>query len=253
MAMHYLLTDLLREDELRVVRCILSHIENDGRRAAIQTVADECYVSAAYIIKLCKKMGYEGYSELCFALQQQLGEQLQQQAGTLLQQSISEFEESSAAAFLKLLRENAARNLFVIGAGFGDITADYIASRLAVFGFHAFHRALFYDYVTRGEDDEAQKPGFIIAISQGGETRLVLDNVSRAKVRGYKVIAFTRAAQSTLARQADITFLVDPDEGQLLLGHMPNTFFGKVILAFEALLGRYLAEAGQQTETFTQM
>ena len=26
MAMHYLLTDLLREDELRVVRCILSHI-----------------------------------------------------------------------------------------------------------------------------------------------------------------------------------------------------------------------------------
>ena len=85
------------------------------------------------------------------------------------------------------------------------------------------------------------------------ETRLVLDNVSRAKVRGYKVIAFTRAAQSTLAKQADITFLVDPDEGQLLLGHMPNTFFGKVILAFEALLGRYLAEAGQQTETFTQM
>ena len=235
MAMHYLLTDLLRVDELRVVRCILSHIENDGRRAAIQTVADECYVSAAYIIKLCKKMGYEGYSELCFALQQQLGEQLEQQAGTLLQQVYS-FVDTA-----------------MVGAGFGDITADYIASRLAVFGFHAFHRALFYDYVTRGEDDEAQKPGFIIAISQGGETRLVLDNVSRAKVRGYKVIAFTRAAQSTLARQADITFLVDPDEGQLLLGHMPNTFFGKVILAFEALLGRYLAEAGQQTETFTQM
>ncbi|MBR5502037.1 MAG: MurR/RpiR family transcriptional regulator [Oscillospiraceae bacterium] len=208
-------------------------------------MAEECFVSAAYIIKLCKKLGYDGYSELCFALQQQLGEQLEQQVGSLLQQSISEFSPSSADAFLQLLRENAARNIFVIGAGFGDITADYIASRLAVFGFHAFHRAMFYEYVTRGEGDEAQKPSFIIAISQGGETRLVLDNVHRAKVRGYKVIAFTRAANSTLAKQADITFLVDSDEGQLLLGHLPNTFFGKVILAFEALLGSYLAQNGQ--------
>ncbi|MBQ4094532.1 MAG: MurR/RpiR family transcriptional regulator [Oscillospiraceae bacterium] len=253
MAMHYLLTDLLREDELRVVRCILSHIEKDGRRASIQTVAGECYVSAAYIIKLCKKLGYEGYSELCFALGGQLGERLSQQSDSLLQQSVSSFDAHCADAFLQLLRENAARNLFVIGAGFGDITADYIASRLAVFGFHAYHRALFYDYVTSGEGDEAQKPSFIIAISQGGETRHVLDNVQRAKVRGYKVVAFTRAAGSTLAKQADITFLVDPDDGQLLLGHMPNTFFGKVILAFEALLGRYVAQSAEADATFTQM
>ena len=82
----------------------------------------------------------------------------------------------------------------------------------------------------------------IIAISQSGETEAVLNDVNRAREKGFKVLSFSRRADSTLAKLSDILFIVNASK-QTLIGEVPNSFFGKVILAFEELIGMYFANS----------
>ena len=77
----------------------------------------------------------------------------------------------------------------------------------------------------------------IIAISQSGETEAIINDVREAESKGFSAICFTRRSDSKLARMSDLTFLVDASN-QTLISAVPNQFFGKVILAFEELMGR---------------
>ena len=76
----------------------------------------------------------------------------------------------------------------------------------------------------------------IIAISQSGESETVVNDVREAKQKGFETICFTRRAESQLAQLSDLTFLVDASY-QTLISTVPNQFFGKVIIAFEELMG----------------
>lgn len=130
-----------------------------------------------------------------------------------------------------------------MGAGFADFVADYIVQRLGVCGFMVFNRVHFYDYMLFRRSADGRmvtniEPSFIIAISQSGETSVVLNDVQQAKERGFQVVSFTRREDSTLAEMSDIVFIVNASK-QALIGEVPNSFFGKVILAFEELLGSY--------------
>ena len=78
----------------------------------------------------------------------------------------------------------------------------------------------------------------LIAISQSGEAVPILNDVRAAKDRGFKIICFTKREESTLASLSDLVFIVEGSK-QTLVGGMPNPFFGRVILAFEELVGYY--------------
>ena len=59
---YFLLTNLLSEDERKVITSITAHIERGEKRAGIQQIAAENYLSTASIIKMCKRLGFDGYS-----------------------------------------------------------------------------------------------------------------------------------------------------------------------------------------------
>ena len=64
MSNYYILTNLLSDDERRVITSIVRHIELGGNKVGIQQIASENYGSTAFIRKLCKRLGFAGYSEL---------------------------------------------------------------------------------------------------------------------------------------------------------------------------------------------
>ena len=59
------------------------------------------------------------------------------------------------------------------------------------------------------------------------------------------MVAFTKRKASTLAGLSDVTFVVDGAR-ESLTATVPNAFFGKVILAFDELLGVYFHEEQNQ-------
>ena len=69
---YFLLTNLLSEDEKRVITGIAAHIERGEKRVGIQQIASENFLSAASIVKMCKRLGFDGYSELYYYLSRQM-------------------------------------------------------------------------------------------------------------------------------------------------------------------------------------
>lgn len=238
---YYLLTNLLTEEETTIITSIIQHIENDERRIGVQQIANENYVSPTYIIKMCNRLGFEGYSELYYHLQQTANAN-ERASGAALQELIDNYDEEKGHKFCELLRQFRNQKIFADGSGFSDLVADYIVQRLAVCGFMVFNRVHFYDFMIFHEENKDVatniEPSLMIAISQSGEAVPVLNDVRAAKDRGFKIICFTKREESTLATLSDLVLIVEGAR-QTLVGGMPNPFFGRVILAFEELVGYY--------------
>lgn len=70
---YYLLTNLVSEEEKKVLTSIISHIEHGDGNVGIQQIANENYISPASIVKFCQRLGYGGYRELFYHLATQVG------------------------------------------------------------------------------------------------------------------------------------------------------------------------------------
>lgn len=57
---YFLLTNLLSEDEQKIITSIAAHLERGEKRVGIQQVATENFVSTATIVKMCKRLGFDG-------------------------------------------------------------------------------------------------------------------------------------------------------------------------------------------------
>lgn len=242
---YYLLTNLLTEEENRVVTSIVKHIEDNHGKVGIQQIANENYVSTAFIMKLCKRLGFDGYSELFYylALNNNNNNLPKEPRQEVLQSLIDNYDDEKVQSFCDMLQEFREQKIFAVGAGFADLVADYIVQRLAVCGFMVFNRVHFYDFMLFRQGMQGQmvsnvEPSFIIAISQSGESDTIINDVNQARQKGFKVLSFSRRMDSTLAKLSDISFIIDASK-QTLIGEVPNSFFGKVILAFEELMGIY--------------
>lgn len=56
---YFLLTNLLSEDERKVITSIASHIERGEKRVGIQQIANENFLSTTSIVKMCKRLGFD--------------------------------------------------------------------------------------------------------------------------------------------------------------------------------------------------
>lgn len=247
---YYLLTNLLSDEEIKIITSIIKHIENGERRIGIQQIASENYVSSTSIMKMCKRLGFEGYSELYYHLSQTVNA-YGRRSGAALHELIDNYDDEKGQTFCELLRQFQDQKIFADGSGFSDLVADYIVQRLAVCGFMVFNRVHFYDFMIFHEENKAAvtniAPSLMIAISQSGEAAPVLNDVRTARQRGFKIICFTKRGDSTLAAMSDLVFVVEGAK-QTLVGGIPNPFFGRVILAFEELIGYYFQSKQQSLQ-----
>jgi DNA-binding MurR/RpiR family transcriptional regulator len=240
---YYFLTNGLSEDETRIIISIVSHIEKSKDRVSITQIANENFVSASFIIKMCKRLGFDGYSELFYSLSQKISERMEERCTYELRTLVDNYNEADVQTLCSYLRMFRERKMFVVGEGFADLAAEYFVQRLGVSGFMVFNRVHFYDYMLFWQENckhvqSNVEPSLIFAISQSGETKSVINDVEKARQNGFKVVSFTKRADSALAGLSDILFLVDGARQTLIAG-VPNPFFGKVILAFEELMGIY--------------
>ena len=242
---YFFFTNQLNETETRVITSILGHIENNESKISIAQIAAENYVSTSFIVKMCKRLGYSGYTDFVYHLSSKR-EAPRALDALDLGHLLDNYSQEDVRTFLGYLREYRNRKIFVVGAGFADMIAVYMTQRMAVSGFMVFSHVHFYDYMVFKKSNASLmesniEPSLIIAISQSGETEVVINDIKRARQHGFRVACFTRTPASTLAALSDVTFLVVKSD-QVLLSPVPNPFFGKVILAFEELLGLYFRQ-----------
>lgn len=171
----------------------------------IRELADETHVSTATILRFCRKLNCEGFSEFKVKLKLHL----QEEKKTIVkssQHSLAEFFDRTLKGDLEEKIKEAASlvvkadNVIFIGIGSSGILAEYGAryfSSLGTFSMYIkdphfpIHSKLRYNSVT-------------IALSVSGENNFTVTHLNILKQEGSKIISITNNKLSTIAKISDL-------------------------------------------------
>ena len=81
---------------------------------------------------MCKRLGFDGYSELYYYLSRQFDSHGEERSAESLKSLIDNYSDELIARFRKLLSHSCQAKLFTTGEGFSNIVGSYIAQRLSI-------------------------------------------------------------------------------------------------------------------------
>ena len=211
-------------DSEKEILFFLIQRKRKGEHPSIRTVAEKLFLSTSSVIRMCKKLGFSGYSEFMYHLglkMKQAGDSDPGNVKTIhrpieyarrqfldhYMRTFDAIEEQSIEGFLQEL--NNHNKIYLYGAGFSTLFSSYLAKKLELFGFYVYSgttsdsRALFLNNISRYQ--------LFIVFSRSGETGRVIEKVKIAKEQGMKTVLFTGNRESTTAGLSDLVFSVwDP-------------------------------------------
>nr|WP_288827630.1 MurR/RpiR family transcriptional regulator [uncultured Clostridium sp.] len=220
------LTDL----EKNVVNRIHAHIL-EGEKVSIDMIAKECFVSKGLIVKLAKKLGYSGYSEMYYILMSSNRNQKSADFSHMVYQNETNTAREGIALLAGLLNEYHGAKIHLDSIGLCDAARDYYLQKLLMFGFDvvsSYHFAAFHK-------DTA---GLFIFMSFSGSRFEIFDRVRVAVDNGFKVLALTARKDSPLGTMADYTIEIYGERTEEN-DYKPNFFTANLIILLEMALCEY--------------
>lgn len=194
----------LNELELSVYEYIMQH-KNSVPYMRIRELASEAHVSTTTILRFCKKMGCDGYTEFKLKLKENLG----QQDITQIPEDIGEiknfFERFDTKPFQQKLDDAAsliARSDKVVFVGMGN--SGHISQYGARFFTNLGKFTLYISdpyYPTDFMDIESM---VAIVLSVSGESKQIIRIVNELKGSRCHIISITNNERSTIAQLSDI-------------------------------------------------
>lgn len=195
--------DGFSELDMAIYSCIINN-KYQIANMTIKQLANQSHVSTGTVIKFCKKIGCEGYSEFKLKYKDwmcQNREVIMTESGNELQTLIArinspDFSKSVEKAY-ELLK-NAESTIF-IGIGTSGILGKYGARFFSNVG----QFSLFIDDPWHPVLKNMNENTVIIALSESGETPETIALAEQMKQRGSKLITITNNSRSVLAKIAD--------------------------------------------------
>ena len=195
--------DTFTDLDLAVYDCI---VKNRGRisRMPIKELAAMAHVSAATILRFCRKCGVDGYSEFKLKYKEHLEgkrDALKDDGTAELQSFVNQvrsedFQESIEAAFQYLRK---SRCTIFVGVGSSGMLGRYGARYFSNVG----RFSLFIDDPWLPVLQDLSEDTVTIALSESGLTSQTITIASQLQERGSRLISITNNANSVLARMAD--------------------------------------------------
>jgi DNA-binding MurR/RpiR family transcriptional regulator len=223
---------LLTPLEARVVETVFA-LRNFSEETALKDIATEAGVSEAMVVKITKKLGFNGYRDFRTAVSRynrlptaemhqelSVGDSSREIIQKVFRTSIQAIEETLAIMDIEafdraadLIHEAKQRDFYGVG-GSAQIARD-VAHKFLRIGIRAnvqddVHMMLMSASLL-GEQDVA------IGFSHSGNTTAVIEAIQLARKNGAWTIAITNYNGSPLAQQADIV-LCSTAQGSPLMG-----------------------------------
>ncbi len=191
------------ELEYSIYNCITRNKERVPHMK-IKELADEAHVSTATVLRFCKKLGCEGYSEFRLRYKEYLKNQqilLNDTIETTFKGFVSrmdskDFQESIDNAF-QLLKDS--QRIIFIGIGSSGILGKYGARYFSNIGrFSLYIEDPFLPILQDMTDHTVT-----IVLSESGDTYQMLKLANQLKQKGSRLLAITNKADSPLSKLAD--------------------------------------------------
>lgn len=203
----------------------------------VRELAEEVHVSTTTILRFCKKVGCEGYSEFRLKLKQEVNSKEQKKINMDLTAVKDFFERVQTQAFAENIQEavkllTKASSIIFVGVGNSSIIGKYGARYFNNVGWFSFAIDDPFTPVFRGKGERTAT----IALSVSGEreTEQTLMLAEKLKRRGSSLISITNKANCSLAKMSDcnINYYVSEykkDENYDLTSQMAVVFILELI------------------------
>lgn len=211
------------------------------QKPGIRTLATRNYTSTTTIIRLAKKLGYSGFTDLYYGLQRQLGGPVEEHAeeipfldGFCQQAQELGRQQKARERLAQALNEARSMMVYICGMGFSSFPAGYFSQKLMVQGVKCIFSGA--EESVGIFESNLEDIHLFIAVSRSGETGKVLERVRLARQQKIMIATFTAQEDSTLARMSDIVLVVQDSEKLDDRNQNPSFFFAGTLLQMELVI-----------------
>ncbi|RSU05964.1 hypothetical protein CBF30_11680 [Vagococcus entomophilus] len=217
----------LKKSEATLATWVLKNLSRVVHMS-VQEVSKEARTSPATIIRLCKSLGLEGFTDLKLRLSAQLP-QLEEEIYTEIvkDEKISQikkklnvkvayaFEETNELLENQMIEKavaaiDQAELIYCAGVGASSLVAEDIYQKLTRIGKMVYHTMDFHLMATSFVAKVPKK--VLILVSNSGETSELCALAQVAKESATTIIVITKNKESTLAQQSDVLLLTASGE-----------------------------------------
>ena len=171
----------LNANEQQLLQAVLETAKNGGQ-CSVREFAAQNYTSPAAVIRLSKKMGYTGYTDMIyrigFLIQNEIDNKNHASDITAF---IGGIPEEKIHRFVELLHANRQKPILVTGTGFCAPLQEFMVRKLLVLGYCAIGSNSYEVY-----ESGALNAGLVIAISKSGKTGTILKPVQEESRSGIR-------------------------------------------------------------------
>ena len=236
------LTDL----EKSILKYVVEHI-TEIQEMGVREIAQQIYTSPTSIIRLSKKLGYTGFTDMYYSLlpivkKAELTPSSPE--NTLLDVSFSDLTQTLTEHEIQQFNDKIFRKsnkyVFIYATGFSKIISEYIYKKLLVLGRKAILASgsdSIGVFENNLEDIEA-----VLVVSKSGETEQVYNKLLKAAEADIYTIALTQDTKNRMALLADLNLPIKDIQPLDDRNMLPNVFFPAVLVVFEFLLEQYLEQ-----------
>lgn len=194
----------LNELELMVYNTIIKNTDK-VMYMTIRELADAAGVSTTTVLRFCKKMNCDGYSEFRIRFKLYLERDEKPPVSFGISEIISYFKSINNSEFDELLDLAAAqiastRRIIFVGIGTSGALGKYSARFFSNIGkFSTYIDDPYYPI-----NSDMYQDAIAIILSVSGETEEIIRIASQFSLQNCKIISLTNSESSTLARMADL-------------------------------------------------
>lgn len=194
----------LNDTEDDIVDYVRNH-RNEIQLLSIQRMAKELYIAPNSVMRLSKKLGYSGFAELKFAVQNEsrpqsktLSRQLMELLPGNVVRTLDIIEESQLETVASIMRKASC----CIFAGVGDSTyfCELLGKNLRCIDYNVQYYQQIHDMIYAVEHGSSTDA--LIVISARGENERLVRLAQRGREKGMSVISITHMSENPLAKAA---------------------------------------------------
>jgi len=212
----------LDDSEYNVLQTLYDEVASGNSGITVRELSKKTYTATASIVRLAKKIGFYGYSDMLFSFRKTQKESVEFRTKDTLS-SVLVLEES-LQTMDRLIQDIVSGEYDVIvldGTGYSNYVAQYMCDKLTELGISSTHISPL--------DIKLPKNPLVIFISSSGETKDVIHKVDECRNAGYRMYAITSKEKSTLCRKISDKIVLTQEAGT----RYQNYFVGNAIILME--------------------
>jgi DNA-binding MurR/RpiR family transcriptional regulator len=222
----------------------LRFIENNRKQIlamSIKTLAQITFVSTATIMRLCKKLGYSGFSELKYHLREELNQMEKEHQNTTfadtVNQNVKAIVETAAMLDEKKIKKIVElmlqpTNIHFFGKGLTETVINYASKQLLTYNRANF---IYQDtHIAYLVAESMTENDLLFACSLSGNTHQVVRMAQIAKSRKATVVTISSNMNNELSKIGDYNLAIYNEEDrrnrQDISSRLPILFILNIII-----------------------